>query len=167
MLLRADGGLYITNTSELAPYDNSNIITTRGGAYLSGNGTTWTNSSDRNKKENFKPVDGQKILELLEQLEITQWNYKEEDDSITHIGPVAQDFYALFELGGDDKSISTVDPSGIALTAIKELYRQNQAQDNEIDQLKASLARLESVVGILLAEKNGTNQNNPELTDNK
>ncbi len=142
MVLRADGGIYLTNTAELAPYDNTNIITTRGGAYLSGNGTNWTNASDRNKKENFKPVDGQEILGLLERLKITQWNYKEDDNNVTHIGPVAQDFYALFELGGDDKSISTVDPAGVSLAAIKALYVKNQELDAEVAELKALVRQL-------------------------
>ena len=32
MVLRVDGGLYLTTISEVAPYDPANIITTRGGA---------------------------------------------------------------------------------------------------------------------------------------
>jgi hypothetical protein len=154
MVLRADGDLYITNTAEQAPYDNTNIITTRGGAYLSGNGGDWTNSSDRNKKENFTPVDGQEILELLEQLEITKWNYKEDDENITHIGPVAQDFYALFELGGDDKSISTIDPSGIALAAIKELYARDKTQQKQIEELTRKIDELSKVKAELSEMKN-------------
>jgi hypothetical protein len=142
MVLRADGGLYITNTFGGAPYDNTNIITTRGGAYLSGNGTNWTNSSDRNLKENFTIIDRNEILELLSQLKITRWNYKEDNNDITHIGPVAQDFYALFGLGKNERSISTIDPSGIALAAIQELYRQNQSQMDEIQNLKSEINRL-------------------------
>lgn len=157
MVLRADGGMYITNTSELAPYDNTRLITTRGGAYLSGNGTDWTNSSDRNKKENFKPVAGKRILAILEQLEITQWNYKEDDESITHIGPVAQDFYALFGVGGDNKSISTVDPAGIALVAIQELDRKTTELERNfkrINELEDELAEVKTLLKKLLAESN-------------
>ena len=144
MVLRADGGLYLTNTAELAPYDNTNIITTRGGAYLSGNGTNWTNSSDRNRKENFTPVDTRALLHKLESLEITEWNYKEDNESIRHIGPVAQDFYAVFGLGNDDKSISTVDPSGIALAGIKELISENRELRKLILELERRIEELEN-----------------------
>ena len=137
MVLRADGGIYITNTAELAPYSPSNIITTRGGAYLSGNGTNWTNSSDRNKKENFAPVNGAAVLEKISELPISEWNYKSESNEIKHIGPVAQDFYKTFGLGGDDKTISTIDPSGVALAGIQALM-------SEIEELEARIADLES-----------------------
>jgi len=148
MVLRADGGLYVTNAGGVASYDDSKLITTVGGAYLSGDGATWTNSSDREKKENFKSVDGGEILELLEQLEITEWNYKSDDDDIRHVGPVAQDFHALFGVGGDDKSISTVDPSGIALAAIKELHKKTK----RVDELESEVAELRELVN-RLAEK--------------
>ena len=88
MVLRADGGLYITNTKELAPYDPSKIITTRGGAYLSGNGGTWTDASDRNLKENFTSVDGLDILEKLSRLPMTEWNYISEGEGVRRIGPI-------------------------------------------------------------------------------
>lgn len=143
MVLRADGGLYITNTGELAPYDNTKIITTRGGAYLSGNGTTWTNASDRNIKENFGAVDNAEILEKIASLPISEWNYKEDDESVRHIGPVAQDFHALFGLGEDDKHISTIDPSGVALAGVKELIGIIENQNIKIEELENKIAELE------------------------
>ncbi len=39
----------------------------------------------------------------------------------------AQDFEAASGLGGDGRSISTIDPSGIALAAIQELNRKTEA----------------------------------------
>lgn len=137
MLFRADGGIYITNTSETAPYDNTNIITTRGGAYLSGNGGTWTNSSDRNKKENFEPVDKAELLGKISSLPISKWNYKTDDENIKHIGPMAQDFNEIFDVGADSTSISTIDPSGVALAGIQALLER-------IEQLEARVAELEA-----------------------
>ena len=49
---------------------------------------------------------------------------------------MAQDFYAAFNLGGDDKRVSTIDPSGVALVAIQALNNKLQAQQKEIDDLK-------------------------------
>jgi hypothetical protein len=104
-----------TTTPTLGP------LTMNSGAYVTAGGT-WTNASDRNLKENFTELDSQDILKKIASLSITQWNYKTESASTTHIGPVAQDFYAAFHTGNSDTSISTIDPSGVALLGIKALY---------------------------------------------
>lgn len=98
------------------------------GAYLTTGGV-WTNASDRNKKENFEAINTADMLEKIASLPITRWNYKGLTEQ--HIGPVAQDFYRIFHLGNDDKNISTIDPSGIALAGIQELYRQWQATQQQ------------------------------------
>ena len=86
---------------------------------------TWTNSSDRNLKTSFAPVDGADLLVRLSAVPMSKWRYKSEQDSIRHIGPTAQDFYAAFGLGSDDKHITTVDEGGVALAAVQALYREN------------------------------------------
>ncbi len=119
--------------------DPTHKIDVAGGAYCDG--TNWVNASDKNSKENFEKVDGEEILEKISDLEITKWNYKGDDDA-QHIGPTAQDFKKTFGVGADDKSISTIDPSGIALAAIKELYVQLQAKDKEMKELREEMAKL-------------------------
>ena len=84
-----------------------------------GNGGVWTNASDRNLKENIIEVNGAEVLTKINQLPISQWNYKREGVGVKHIGPMAQDFYNLFACGSDDKSISTIDPAGISLRPSK------------------------------------------------
>ena len=77
------------------------------------------------------------------------WRYKTQSDhSIRHIGPMAQDFYAAFDVGGDEKHIATVDADGVALAAIQGLYeivQENQqeirAQAREIAALRQQLAQ--------------------------
>ncbi len=148
MVLRADGGMYITNTGGLAPYNTARLINTSSGAYLTTGGT-WTNSSDRSLKENFSNVNTAEILEKLMTVPISQWNYKAEDVSARHIGPTAQDFHAAFGLGDDDKTISTVDPAGVAMAAIQELYRMQlvlEAKTAEIDRLSADFAAFRTAV---------------------
>jgi hypothetical protein len=115
------------------------------GARLTAGGV-WTNASDENLKENFKPVDGEALLEKIEELPISQWNYKVESDDVTHIGPTAQDFKAAFGVGANDKTISTIDPSGIALAAIKQLSKEN-------DELKVQVAELKKMVEALAKKK--------------
>jgi hypothetical protein len=114
------------------------------------NGGSWGCSSDRNLKENFEPVDGRAILEKLAALPITTWNAIGTDPSVRRMGPMAQDFYAAFGLGDDDKVITTGDLDGVALASIQGLYRlvqekdaQLAAQQAQIDALTARLITLE------------------------
>jgi hypothetical protein len=138
----------------------AHLLDLSGGAY--SDGVTWTNVSDRNLKENFEIVDGEKILELVNQLPLTKWNYRSDKPWIKHIGPVAQDFYSLFGLGNDDKSISSIDPSGVALVAIKELSEQNKSMKEEIEstrqenlQLRSELDELKTLVSTLVTNQGG------------
>lgn len=135
------------------------------GAYLTKGGA-WTNTSDKNKKENFILVNAQEILDKIASLPITQWNYKGESPSIKHIGPMAQDFYQIFKLGTDDKSISTLDPAGIALVAIQELYKKDQTiekQLEEINKLKADIGKLQSHLDLIKVENQTMNQEIAEI----
>jgi hypothetical protein len=135
-----------------APYDPTRLINTSSGAYLTAGGD-WTNSSDRNLKENFAPVDGDELLAKIAALDITEWNYRADDATVRHIGPVAQDFHALFGLGHDDRSISTTDPAGIALAAIKELHRTTEelkVRTDQIQQLESEVEKLKRLVEIIL-----------------
>lgn len=151
-IVRANGGLWFGQASTaITPTIGAGVfISTSTGAYLSTGGT-WTNASDRNAKENLASVDGQEVLARLVGVPVATWNYASQDPSIRHIGPMAQDFYAAFGLGEDDKHISTVDADGVALAAIQGLYEQNQAlsaenaaQQAQIDALEARLATLEA-----------------------
>lgn len=112
-----------------------------------------TETSDVNSKENFAPVDGEEVLSRLNNIPITTWNYKTDPPAVRHIGPMAQDFYAAFGLGQDDRHIASLDTNGVALAAIKELSQQLQARDAQITQLQqqnlelaARLTALEKLV---------------------
>jgi hypothetical protein len=154
-LVQANGGALFQDRTSLwveMVWSISKPISTSTGAYLSGTGL-WTNVSDRNVKENFAPVDGQDVLNRLAGLPITIWNYRAEDPSIRHMGPVAQDFYATFGLGADDTHLAALDTSGVALAAAQELHRRNQALEAQnaelsarVDDLEARLSALEGQV---------------------
>jgi hypothetical protein len=105
--------------------------------------------SDRNAKENFKPVSAQEILDKVAALPLTRWNYKE-DKAHEHIGPMAQDFYAAFAVGLDERHITTVDEGGVSLAAIQglnqkveELRAELNRRDAETTELRAHLEALE------------------------
>jgi hypothetical protein len=100
--------------------------------------TAFINTSDRNAKENFAPVSPETVLAKVIALPITTWNFKDLHDG-RHMGPMAQDFYAAFGLGGSDTTITSVDPDGVALAAIQGL---NQKLTQDLQQKDAQIAGL-------------------------
>ena len=114
---------------------------TANGAYCDGN--QWYDVSDASRKEGFEPVDGASILEHLETLSITRWNYQTDDPSVKHLGPTAQDFYIAFGLGATDKAISSSDRSGVALAAAQELYRMVQNLEKQNQELRNRIELLD------------------------
>jgi hypothetical protein len=123
---------------------------TAGVRLLSGS-SSWDTISDRNAKTAFAPIDHQTILERVAGLPIASWQYRSQDASIRHIGPMAQDFYAAFGLGTGDTTINTVDADGVALAAIQGLHAQNQEQAEHIADLEAENADLQTQVDDLEA----------------
>ncbi|MEO8740656.1 MAG: hypothetical protein ABI537_13275, partial [Casimicrobiaceae bacterium] len=75
-------------------------------------------------------------------------NWKSQDDSIRHMGPMAQDFRAAFGLGETDTGISTVDADGVALAAIQGLNQKLLQKDREIGQLRRKLQAIEAKLGM-------------------
>jgi hypothetical protein len=122
--------------------------TPRAGVRLDRGDNQWRALSDRNAKENFVAVDGRDILERLASIPLETWNYKTQDPSIRHIGPMAQDFHAAFKVGTDDKHIGTVDADGVALAAIQGMYEIVQEKDAQIASLEARVATLEEAKGV-------------------
>ena len=70
---------------------------------------------------------------------------KTQEDSIIHIGPMSQDFYSAFQLGVDNKGISTIDSDGIALASIQALNTKIEDQQAQIKLLSEELASLKSI----------------------
>lgn len=148
MVLRADGNIYITNTSGLAPYDATKLINTSSGAYLTTGGT-WTDGSSRTLKQNFQPLGRQELLGKISSLPVEAWQYKNSDER--HIGPVSEDFVEAFDVGTvrngrrDDKYLSPGDVAGVALAGVKELAQQNQELRQIIEELRQRIEELEKV----------------------
>ena len=130
----------IPTTSLQHALEVGNAATNGNGAFLTQGGT-WTNTSDRNKKEDFSELNGGDLLLKIAQLSIQRWKYKGTNEY--HIGPTAQQFYKLFNVGIDDKGISTVDPAGIALAAIQEQQKKIQKQEELIAALLKRIEVLE------------------------
>jgi hypothetical protein len=109
------------------------------GAYLTAGGT-WTNNSDINLKEDITKISTQDILQKIAAMPITRWKYTGTNEY--HIGPMAQDFHAAFNTGTDNKSISSIDPAGVALAAIQALIEKNEKLEQEIQALKNQMKLL-------------------------
>jgi hypothetical protein len=114
------------------------------GVYMRGNMSGWSNYCDRNLKENFETVDGELLLSKIKELPITKWNYKSGDPSIKYIGPVAQDFYKAFQLGGTDSlGINSICIDGITLSGVKALEERTSEIIVEINLIKDKNVQLE------------------------
>ena len=135
-----------TTTNALGPLAmNSGAFVTTGGV--------WTNASSRDLKENFTFIDPFEALEKIMQVPITRWNYKNEDASTTHIGPVAQDFFAAFQTGGPNGnvSISTIDPSGVALIGVQGLNMKLESLANASTTSPAAASFVEKFFARIIA----------------
>jgi len=103
-------------------------------------------ASSRELKNEIDRVDGKDTLARLASLPIAHWSLKTDETASKHIGPMAEDFYAAFGVGLNNKTISVTDANGIAFSAIQGLAQQLQERDKELTELKARLADLEKLV---------------------
>jgi hypothetical protein len=123
----------------------------------------FTASSDKTKKENFKPVDGEDVLRKIRGFELTSWNFIGHDPKeFRHYGPMAQDFYAAFghdSVGqiGTDTTINSGDIAGILMIAVQALEKrtaQISALESELKQKDAQIAALAARLEALEARQN-------------
>jgi trimeric autotransporter adhesin len=124
------------------------------GVQVNAGGSSWNVISDRNRKENFLSVDGEDVLTRIRSLPVSTWRYiDEEDRTVRHIGPMAQDWKAAFGFNQDGTTINMSDFDGVNLVAIQALEARTAAlqaqvaeRDQRIESLEARLARLEALV---------------------
>jgi hypothetical protein len=116
------------------------------GVSLAAGGGSWSSLSDRNMKANFAAVNPREILRGVLALPISTWNYKSQDASMRHIGPMAQDFFLTFKVGEDNKHIATIDPDGVALAAIQGLNEELKDRDAKIEEQRTQLEQLRQQV---------------------
>jgi hypothetical protein len=146
-VVRSVGGIYMFTGGT----DQGSYI----GAVLANGATAWTVASDRAGKDNLARVDARDVLRKIAAMPIATWNWKSQDISIRHMGPMAQDFRAAFGLGETEKGISTVDADGVALAAIQglnaKLDERVAEQQREIADLRRMLLELRSLIEIKAA----------------
>jgi hypothetical protein len=128
------------------------------GVSLDANGSGWNQLSSRAAKTDIDPVSGPEVLEEIEQLEVSTWRYEGQDESILHMGPMAEDFHEAFGLGSSEETINTVDADGVALAAIKGLSQKLDDKDERIEGLEAETDDLR-------AENEQLRERNADLED--
>ena len=139
--LRAAGGVRL--------YTNATKTT---GVSLAAGGSSWAVISDRNRKEGFRPVDGEDLLARLRFVPVSTWRYREEADRTTfHMGPMAQDWARAFGFTRDDRTINMSDMDGVNLAAAQALERRTAEQREEISSLRREVDELRRVNAALEA----------------
>lgn len=119
------------------------------GAYLTTGGV-WTDASSIKLKTNFLRLDDNWLFSKIKNLDILRWEYKNSKE--THIGPTSEQFVNEFGVGnGDDKHLSTLDVSGVALRGVQALIHKIEEKESEITELKNEVNRL-SKLEILVKE---------------
>lgn len=87
-------------------------------------------------------VKGTEVLETVTALPVSTWRYLWEPETVRHLGPMAQDWYAAFRLGGSDKRIDMVDGLGVTLVSIQALHRHVTQLQQEVDVCRAQLRKV-------------------------
>lgn len=112
-------------------------------------------ASTRDVKENFADVDGEEVLGKLASVPVVRWSYIGDESRAAHLGPMAEDFKAAFDLGESDKTIGVQDLSGVALVAAQALEKRTRAMveenarlQSENRELRERLARIEEKLGL-------------------
>jgi len=123
----------------------------------------FTASSDKTKKENFKPVDGEEVLRKIRGFELTSWNFIGHDPKeFRHYGPMAQDFFAAFGHDGvgrigTETTINSGDIAGILMIAVQALEKrtaQVSVLESELKQKEAQIAMLAARLDALELRQN-------------
>src|SRR5687767_1783478 len=117
------------------------------GVSLNAGGSSWNVLSDRDRKEEFEPLDGEDVLLRLRNVPVTKWRYRDEvDRRVRHIGPMAQDWRSAFDLTAEDNIINMSDFDGVNLAAIQALELRTARLSQENAELRRQFAEENAVL---------------------
>lgn len=154
-----------TDNQMMMRFDNYTFFigATNNYAYIIPASNGWSYVSDRNRKENFKELNGENVLTKIAKIPFYSWNFKaKESREFRHYGIMAQDFHENFgqdEWGviGNDTTVSALDLLGVAYSAIKALEKRTEdlqaknsqlleALKNQNDRFTNELADLRAII---------------------
>jgi hypothetical protein len=139
-----------TNNPQAALHVVGSVLFTSGAtgarqsvSWSPGDGS-WSFSSDRNIKERISAVDPRAVLDKLARLPVVEWSYQGFPQR--HIGPMAQDFNALFPVSGTDRMLNEADLHGVEISAIQGLNRKMEQENAALGaELKAREAEIKAL----------------------
>ncbi len=140
--VRATGGARMVTAVDAAGEPLAGVVLPAGSG-------SWSSMSSRAAKSRLTLADGRQILQVLQELPIYTWSYVAQDPSVRHIGPTAEDFYASYGFGDDQRYISAVDAQGIALAAVQALQQSQLAAEAQLHSLETENRQLEQRVAAL------------------
>ncbi len=122
-------------STQVAAWDAENRANGAGaggiGSFLGGL-VGFAMKSDKNLKEDKKPIEEGKALDAVNSMPVEEWTYKEGvEDEGRHVGTYAQDFAAATGKG-DGRTIAVQDAIGITMKAVQDL-------DAKVDKVAAAV----------------------------
>lgn len=127
---------------------------------------SWSSLSDSTKKENYKAINGSAFLNKIAAMRLGSWNYKSQDKSRRHYGPMAQEFYSNFGndgigIIGNDTTIATADIDGVMMIALQALEKRTTGQqqdiiilNKEVADLRAIIVEQKKLLDVIISQKN-------------
>lgn len=112
------------------------------GVYMRHGQSSWSSYCDRNLKENFEKINLEEICSKIKNMPVTKWNYKGRPD-MKYLGPVSQDFYAAFRLGGTDSlGINSLCMDGVTIAGVKAVIIRTDELKSAVEELKVQSEKI-------------------------
>lgn len=116
------------------------------GAYLTSGGK-WTDTGSKSQAKGAR-LDGADTLTRIMALPLQAWEYEETGER--HIGPFADDFHGLFDVGAlkengarDTEGLAASDVAGVALAGVQQLAKENEELRSLVAELQKRIEELE------------------------
>lgn len=105
----------------------------------------------RRRHDDTEQVDPGEMLDRLRVLEVYAWRERAEEAGYAggepghtggeRLGPAAEEFYEVFEVGADPDTIAAGDADGVAIAAIQELADRLDDRDARIERQSRQIRR--------------------------
>ena len=121
--MRLIGTQTLFNSGSMITFGSNNMPTNIAGNAITSTKTI-TVSSDLRLKEDVKPLDKQRLLEFMRQIEFVSYRYHDENEDTKRIGVIAQQLLdvdpemARFFVRQDEEGYYSVDYTALSLLAL-------------------------------------------------
>lgn len=115
--------------------------------YIDGGSAGWSTTSSRAAKTNIDPVDPQDVLAGVTDMEVATWEYTDDTgdaQGVRHIGPMAEDFHHVVDVGSSDDHINSMNADGVLFAAVQGLSQKLDQRDDRVEELEADRDELKA-----------------------